>query len=188
MLSLYSPQSMLLNLACAEMMAYYNIPHCGTSGGSIGWGADLMSGSIAWANHLTSALGKVGLAPFVGNNFDSLAFSPASVVYAAEIIQFARAFGAGFSLQPEAIGLDEIMAMGPGAGYLTSQSTLKNFKAYMQSSRVWPMLSLEKWQEKGCPKAGEVLRRHTDTLLHEIAPPDDHPQILASGEEFIQNV
>ena len=186
MLSLYSPQSMLLNLACAEMMSYYNIPHCGTSGGSIGWGPDLISGSILWANHLTSMLGTVGLVPFVGSHFDSLVFSPATVVYAAEIIQFARDFSAGFSLQPEAIGLEEIMALGPGAGYLTSQSTLKNFKAYMQSSRVWPMLSLDKWQEKGCPKAGEVLRQHTDTLLHEIAPPGDHPQILEGGEEFIK--
>jgi trimethylamine--corrinoid protein Co-methyltransferase len=29
--SYYSPQSMLVNLACAEMMAHYGVPHCGTS-------------------------------------------------------------------------------------------------------------------------------------------------------------
>ena len=65
-----SPQSMLVNLACAEMMAHYGVPHCGTSGGWIGWGPDLLAGSMLWANHLTGVLGKVGLVPFVGNNFD----------------------------------------------------------------------------------------------------------------------
>jgi len=35
-------------------------------------------------------LGKVGLAPFVGGSFDSLAFSPALVVYSDEVIRQAR--------------------------------------------------------------------------------------------------
>ncbi|CAB1055317.1 hypothetical protein D1BOALGB6SA_50 [Olavius sp. associated proteobacterium Delta 1] len=188
MLSMYSPQSMLLNLACAEMMSHYSLPHCGTSGGSIGWGPDLMSGAILWANHLSSTLGKIGLVPFVGNNFDSLAFSPATVVYAAEIIQFSREFSQGFSLDPEELGLDEILSMEPGASYLTSQLTLQKFKAYMQSSRVWPMLSLEKWQEKGCPRAGDILRKHTDKLLREILPPQGYEQLLSGGEEFIKKV
>ena len=187
MLSLYSPQSMLLNLACAQMMSHYKIPHCGTSGGSIGWGPDLISGSIQWANHLTGMLGCAGLAPFVGSNFDSLAFSPATVVYAAEIIKFCRDFSAGFSLDPGEIGLDEILSMGTGANYMESESTLKKFRAYLQTSRVWPKLSLDKWQEIGCPKAGDILKKHTDKLLDEILPPQDHEQILSDGEKFIGN-
>jgi len=39
--SIYTPQTMLLNVACAEMMAYYGLPHSGTSGSAPGWGADL---------------------------------------------------------------------------------------------------------------------------------------------------
>ncbi len=188
MQSYYSPQSMLLNLACAEMMTHYGIPHCGTSGGWMGWGPDLMAGAMLWANHLSSVLGSVGLVPFVGNNFDSLAFSPTTVVYAAEIIRFAREYGQGFSLEPDEIGLKEIMTLGPGANYLTSQLTMKKFKASLRASPVWPMLSLEKWEEKGRPKAGEVLRRHTHDLLNEITPPPDHDEILAVGEEFITNL
>ncbi len=187
MLSMYSPQSMLLNLACAEMMSHYKIPHCGTSGGSIGWGPDVNSGSILWANHLTSTLGPVGLVPFVGNNFASLAFSPATVVYAAEIIRFAREFSNGFSLESKAIGLDEILSLGPGADYLTSQSTLENFRSYMQSSRVWPMLSLEKWEENGRPRADEELRKYTHILLEKLTPPKDHDRLLDSGEKFLKN-
>jgi trimethylamine--corrinoid protein Co-methyltransferase len=188
MLSMYTPASMLLNLACAEMMSHYRIPHCGTSGGSVGWGPDLISASIQWVNHLTGALGKIGLAPFVGSNFDSMVFSPASVVYASEIIKFCREFSNGFSLAPEEIGLDEIISMGPGANYLTSRRTLRKFREYMRSDRVWPMLSLEQWEAMGGPQAGEILKEYTAKLLNEISPPNDYEKLLAGGEKFIRNV
>jgi trimethylamine--corrinoid protein Co-methyltransferase len=64
--SFYDPQSYAVNLACVEMMAYYQLPHCGTSGSGTGWGADLIAGGHQWSNHLTSCLGKVGLVPFEG--------------------------------------------------------------------------------------------------------------------------
>ena len=187
MLSMYTPNSMLLNLACGEIMNHYRIPHCGTSGGSIGWGPDLISGSIQWANHLTSTICQTGLAPFVGSNFDSLAFSPATVVYAAEIIKFCREFSGGFSLEGGEIGLDEIVASGPGASYLTSQMTLKKFREYTHSSRVWPTLSLEKWQDMDCPRADETLRSYTDRLLDDIEPPEDYKRLLSDGEDYIKN-
>ncbi len=186
MSSIYSPQSMLLNLACAEMMSHYNIPHCGTSGGSFGWGPDLISGGLLWANHLTGILGKVGLIPFVGSNFDSKVFSPAAVVYAAEVIRYIRALGKGFSLPVERIDLNEIGKVGPGGNYLTSPETLKNFKAYLPTSQIWPTLSLESWEEKGRPEAGEELRKYTDNLLQKLTPPEDHDKLLRHGEKFIR--
>jgi len=70
--SYYGPETMLLNLACGEMMAHYGLPHCGTSGSGGGWGADLLAADGFWLNHLTSCVGADGLAPFVGSNFDSL--------------------------------------------------------------------------------------------------------------------
>ena len=78
---------MLLNIACAEMMTHYGLPHSGTSGSGPGWGPDLLASGGFWMNHFSSLLGKVGLVPFVGGNFDSLAFSPAAVVYADEVIR-----------------------------------------------------------------------------------------------------
>ena len=183
--SYYSPQSMLVNLACAEMMAHYGVPHCGTSGGWMGWGPDLLAGSMLWFNHLTGVLGKVGLVPFVGNNFESLAFSPATAVYAAEIIRFAREFSAGFSLDADEVGLAEIINLGPGGNYLTSDLTMQKFRDQSPLSGIWPMLNLEKWQKRDRPKAGRILREYTHNLLTEINPPADHDRILAAGEEFI---
>ncbi len=185
MASYYTPQSMLLNLACAEMMSHYGIPHCGTSGGWMGWGTDLMASSMLWANHLSGGLGKVGLIPFVGNNFDSLAFSPSTVVFAAEIIRFIRAFGQGLTLDGEDLGVEEIVDLGPGANYLTSPSTMKHFRQLSTLSEIWPTLSLEKWNAQGRPDAGRILREHTHRLIHESRPPEDRDDVLAAGEAFI---
>jgi trimethylamine--corrinoid protein Co-methyltransferase len=75
MASFYDTTSYLLNLACAEMMAAYALPHCGASGSGIGWGPDLVASGHQWMNHLLSCLGDVGLVPFVGDVLGSKAFS-----------------------------------------------------------------------------------------------------------------
>ncbi len=80
----YDPITYLINLACAEMMASYGLPHCGTSGSGMGWGADVITSGHQWANHLLSCMGKVGLVPHVGDALGSTTASPAIIVYANE--------------------------------------------------------------------------------------------------------
>ena len=185
--SYYTPQSMMINLACAEMMHHYGVPHCGTSGGWMGWGPDLMAASMLWANHLTSVLGKVGLVPFVGNNFDSLVFSPTTVVYAGEIIRFSRELAKGFSLDPEELGLEEIIQMGPGANYLSSDLTMKKFRDQPGFSKIWPLVNLEAWEQQNRPQAAKVLRQKTLDLMNQARPPEDHDLILEKSEAFIND-
>ena len=96
MVDFFDPQTMLLNLACAELMAHYHIPHAGTSGSANGFGADLIASEALWINQLTSCLGKVDLVPFVGGSFGSKVFSPTVVVYANEVIELSRQFAKGF--------------------------------------------------------------------------------------------
>ncbi|MCP4648083.1 MAG: hypothetical protein GY852_10200, partial [bacterium] len=122
--SLYTPTSYLLNLACAEMMEFYEIPHCGTSGSTSGRGADLLASENLWLNHLSSCMGKIGCAPFVGGNFDSMAFSPSTVVLSDQIIGKAKAFVKGFTLTEESVNHQEIARVGHGGNYLTSEQTL----------------------------------------------------------------
>jgi trimethylamine---corrinoid protein Co-methyltransferase len=113
--SYYGPETMLLNLACGEMMAHYGLPHCGTSGSGGGWGADLLAADGFWLNHLTACIGTVRLAPFVGGNFDSLVFSPAAAVYADQVIGQARRFADGFALDPAAWGWPRSIRSGRAA-------------------------------------------------------------------------
>lgn len=183
--SFYDPQSYLVDLACADMMAAYQLPHCGTSGSGMGWTADLVAGGHQWFNHLVSCIGKVGLVPFVGDNLGSKAFSPSIVVYANEIIEQVRLFAGGFALDDAAVDLDEMEQIGPGGSFLTSDLTLKLFRRAYHHSRIFPRHSLEKWQARGSPEAGELLRRYTQQLLADLQSPEDHADLMARGESFI---
>lgn len=182
--SFYEPASYVIDLACAEMMAHYGLPHCGTSGSGMGWGADLISAGHQWLNHLVSCSGKIGLVPFVGDNLGAMALSPAIIVYANDVIEQARLFARGFELNDETVGLDEIAQVGPGGDYLTTRRTLRLFRqAYHRG--LFVKLTLEDWESRGSPDASQVLRQRTAELLATAPPPADHDEILARGSEFI---
>jgi trimethylamine---corrinoid protein Co-methyltransferase len=183
----YDPHTVLMNAACAEMMAHYNIPHAGTSGSGSGWGADLAGGGLVWLNHLVSLLGRAGLAPFVGGNFGSKVFSPALAVYSNEVIAQARRFAQGFALDDAALGLNEIEKAGPAGSFLDSDTTLRLFRQAYYDSRIFPRWSLERWQQSGQPRLEDLLRQYTVKLLAESPAPGDHDEILATGEAFIRD-
>ncbi|MBW1866238.1 MAG: trimethylamine methyltransferase family protein [Deltaproteobacteria bacterium] len=185
MMSLYTPHTMLLNLASAEMMAHYDLPHSGTSGSATGWGPDLLASGTFWMNHLTGCLGKVGLAPSVGGNFDSLAFSPATVIYANQVIRQARLFSAGFRVDDEAVAMEEIASIGPAGNYLMADSTCKLFRKFDYSNEIWPGLTIEQWQAEGEPRADDLIRKYTRQLLADLSAPKDYEELTAKGEAFI---
>jgi trimethylamine--corrinoid protein Co-methyltransferase len=110
------------------------------------------------------------------------------VVYANEVIEQARRFASGFQLDDSNVALDEIAQSGPGGHFLTSDLTLKRFKEDYYASQVFPRLSLESWQDKGRPEALGFLRERTRQLLSESTPPDDHDDLIARGEAFIQDL
>jgi trimethylamine--corrinoid protein Co-methyltransferase len=188
MINFYDPQSLLLNLACAELMAHYRLPHCGTSGSGTGWGPDLLASETCWMNHLTSTMNKVGLAPFVGDTLTSKAFSPTNVVYNHEIIEQALRFARGFELSDETAGLGEIDQVGPGGNFLSTKSTRAHFRTAYYTSPIFPRYSMEKWQAAGRPQAIDLLREHTRQLLAGLQAPEDHDELMARGEAFIKRI
>ncbi len=185
--SFYSPHTLLLNLACAEMMAHYGVPHCGTSGSSNGWGADLLSATTLCTNHITSCLGKVGMVPFVGGCFDSIVFSPEMVVYADDFICQSETFAHGFSIDDEMVGLDDIDMLGPKGNYLMAALTGKFFKSSQFPTKIWPFLSIDKWKKREEPSAARVLKEKTCHLLENLTLPEDHEALLTKGESFLKN-
>jgi trimethylamine---corrinoid protein Co-methyltransferase len=182
----YDPQTFLINLACAEMMAHYRIPHAGTSGSGEGWGPDLMAAGILWTNQLTSVLGKVGLAPFVGSSLNSKAFSPALTVYGDDVIGQARLLAQGFAVDEASLGVAEAIEQLRQEGhFLISPTTLERYRgAY---SGLFPHIGLEKWEEDR-PKAEHLLRERTVALMAEAKPPDDHDEVVARGEAFLSKL
>ena len=188
MANFYDPISYLINLACAEMMAFYRLPHCGTSGSGMGWGADLISGGHQWANHLTSCLGKVGLTPFVGDNLGATTISPALIVHADEVIAQARRFAGGFELDAASFALDDVVEVGPGGNFLMAASTLEHYRNAYFESGMFPNLTVEQWAQQGNPRADERLRRHTQQLLDGLSAPDDRDDLTGRGEAYIDSI
>jgi trimethylamine--corrinoid protein Co-methyltransferase len=186
--SYYTPTSYLLNLACAEMMDLYEIPHCGTSGSNNGRGADLPSSGNLWLNHLSSCLGKVGCAPFVGGNFESMAFSPATVVLSDQIIGEARKFANGFKLDDESVNLREIDNVGHGGNYFTSEQTLASLGELSNSEALWPPMSLDVWKSQQMPTARQELMDTTKELCSKAeCASEEAIDTIKKGEAYINN-
>jgi len=188
MLNFYDPQSFLLNLACAEIMAHYKLPHCGTSGSGTGWGMDLIADETYWMNTLTYVLSEGGLAPFVGDSLGSKAISPTTIVHVHEIIEQALSFANGFQLDDAQAVLEEISRIGPGGSFLSSLSTLKNYKSGYFVSNIYPRWSMEHWQAKGKLEARQILREKTQALLADIPTPEDYDGLMGRGREFIDSL
>jgi trimethylamine--corrinoid protein Co-methyltransferase len=188
MANFYDARSYLVDLACAEMMEHYGLPHAGTSGSGVGWGVDPIVGGHQWLNHLLSCLGKVGLAPFVGDILDSKAFAPSIAVLANEIIAQARLVAGGFALGDDVVGLNEIQQAGPGGSFLISPTTLARFRNAYYQSEVFPKLTMEEWLVQGSPRAAGLLRTYTQRMVEEAPPPADHEDVLARGEAFVRAV
>lgn len=188
MAGFYDTTSYLLNLACAEMMAYYGLPHCGTSGSGIGWGPDLVASGHQWINHLLSCMGTVGLAPFVGDVLGSKAFSPTLLVYADEVIAQARRFARGFPAEEAGAALSEIAAVGPAGSFLTTDTTLAEFRSAYFKSGFFENLRLDTWQTNGRPQAVDRLRQYTQHLLNDLEAPESRDEIVARGEAFISTL
>jgi len=188
MANFYDPLTYLLDLACAEMMASYRLPHCGTSGSGMGWGADVIASGHQWTNHLLSCLGTVGLAPFVGDTLGSTTMSPAVVVYANEVIAQTRRLAAGFAADDGAVALDDIAEVGPAGNFLMAASTLEHFRTAYFQSEIFPNLTVDDWRQQDRPRAGERLRNHTHQLLEDLEAPEDHADLIARGEAFIRTI
>lgn len=189
MSSYYSTSSYLMNLANAEMMNYYHIPHCGTSGSSSGRGPDLLASGDLWINHLTGCLGKVGMAPFVGGNFDSTAFSPATVVLSDYIIAEARKFSKGFVLNDASVNLEEIHSIGHGGNYLTSEQTLASLYDNVSINNFWQSMNHDTWNELGNPKTEKFLIDHAKELYKQAEElTSTLSDQIKEGEQEINNI
>jgi trimethylamine--corrinoid protein Co-methyltransferase len=185
--SQYTTSTYILNLACAEMMDFYEIPHCGTSGSNNGRGADLLASGDLWLNHLSSCLGKVGCAPFVGGNFDSVAFSPSTVVLSNQIIGEAREFARGFELSQKTVNIQEIKGVGAGGDFFTTDQTLSSLSTWGQKEALWSPKGLEEWKAEKMPTAEKDLIEATYALYDKAKNASEELRDeLRKGEEYIR--
>ena len=184
----YDSHSYLIELACADLMSFYRLPHIGTSGSTMGYGADIIAAGHQWLNHIVRCMGKGGLAAFIGCNFGGKVFSPNVIVFANEVIAQARRFAQGFEMDDSDDILKEIAKAGPGGNFLTSDLTYNRFREAYFHSDIFSMLTLEDWQAGGCPQADALLRRYTTKIISGLKTPEDHADLMVKGLEFIKKL
>jgi trimethylamine:corrinoid methyltransferase-like protein len=109
-------------------------------------------------------------------------------VYSAEVIEQARDFAAGFVLDEDSLGLEEITAAGPGGYFVDSERTYRMFRTAYHTSRIFPRWGMEKWSDEGRPQAEKYLRERTLHLLDNLQPPEDATDLISRGEEMISNL
>jgi trimethylamine--corrinoid protein Co-methyltransferase len=105
-----------------------------------------------------------------------------------EIIEQSLRLADGFQLDDAQAVLDEIAKVGPGGNFLSSPSTLKNYKDGYYVSGVYPRWTMERWRTKGQPSARQVLREKTQSLLADLSAPDDYEDLVGKGTEYIKNL
>ena len=91
-------------------------------------------------------------------------------------------------LGDEFMGLGDVEAIGPGGNFLGTDLTLKHFRDAYYASDMFPNMTFERWQELDKPRAMDKLVTNTTQLLVSLSPPDDHAEVLAKGEKYIQTI
>ena len=97
-------------------------------------------------------------------------------------------FASGFALDERALAIEEIAKVGPGGHFLETVLTLERFRRIAFNSEIFPHLTLEEWQARGCPKTDELLKEHTIRLMADSKGPDDHEHLMQKGEAFIKKL
>ena len=149
---------------------------------------DLIAADTYWMNTLALMLTRGGLVPFIGDGFAGKSISPNTVVHMNEVIEQALRFAQGFQLDDAQAVLDEIAKVGPGGSFLSSPSTLRNYKTGYYNSPLYPRWNMEKWQAAGQPEARQVLREKTQALMQDLSALEDCEALVRKGEEFIRSL
>jgi len=124
----------------------------------------------------------------VGSNFDSVAFSPATVVLSDQIIGKARNFARGFTLSDETVNLQEIHNVGQGGVFFTSEQTLAMLAEPSTGNDIFQSLSLESWKAQNMPTAeDELIQASRDLYAKAAKASEDAMDIIYKGEAFINS-
>jgi len=84
------------------------------------------------------------------------------------------------------LDLDTILDRGPGGSVLDSELTLSSFREAYYESELMSRLSPEEWENRGRLRFEDLLRNHTCQFLEDQELLDDHDELLAKGEAFIE--
>jgi trimethylamine--corrinoid protein Co-methyltransferase len=93
-----------------------------------------------------------------------------ALVIANEIIRMVRFLGSGIDISPTTLALDAIARVQPGAGFLTDDHTLENWKWAQWKPVIMDRNRFQRWEDLGGKDAYERANEYAKKLLKEHQP------------------
>jgi trimethylamine--corrinoid protein Co-methyltransferase len=165
MVSVYgAPEFQLARVMAAEMGRYYQLPVWGYAGHSDSKVLDGQAAADAQFSVLVALLAGTHLNHDVGYLESGLTGSPEMMVLTDEIISQTRHFARGVRVDPEALAVDVIHAVGPGGEFLSHDHTMAHWRELWLPG-VFDRQRLGPWEEKGARRLEDRVREKTVALL-----------------------
>jgi len=172
-----SPEWSLGMAAWTDMARYYVLPVWGYAGASDSKVVDTQTGIEATFSIMSAFLSRCTLNHDIAYIEYGSTSSMEMLVIADEIISMVRRFMCGVPVNKETLALEAIARIRPGSGFLSDESTLKNFRDSLWMPQVIDRKRYELWESAGSKdmsaraneKAREILSKHTVPPISEEA-------------------
>lgn len=153
------PESTIANIVTAQLARFYGVPFSGHAGltsaklpsaeagaqKAFSAVATLLAGGNLWLDAGLLAIDEV--------------YSPIQLVLDDEMLGALERLLHESPVTPEALGIETILSVGPGGGYLDRDHTVEFMRRELWQPSVWTRSMLGPWQEAGMPLDVDIARQ-----------------------------
>ncbi|MEJ2166206.1 MAG: trimethylamine methyltransferase family protein [Desulfobacterales bacterium] len=164
-----SIERQILNAAISQLAQHIHVPNYNLAGVTDAKIPDIQAGyEKAFGLGLTALAGSNYIHHAAGRVKDGVAYE--QYVIDNEIIGMAKHAARGIQVNAETMAIDQIIAAGPGANYLTHEHTLKFLRDEFYHPLISDRRERKAWEDNGGLDTRERARREARKILAEHRP------------------
>ena len=187
--ALGGPEVGLLNLATAQLARHYKIPCRGTGGNSDSKVVDVQAGLETALGILQAAYAGVNFIYDSAGSLDgSITTSYEKIIVDNEICGMVSRVLRGIEVSEETLAVDEIVRVGPSAGYLGTPFTLAHFRKEHYIPELLDRKAMDTWEATGRKDMAQAAREKARWILRNHVPKPLEKDIFSEGEAFVKKV
>ncbi len=177
-----SVERQILNAAITQLAHHINVPNYNLAGVTDAKIPDVQAGyEKAFGLALTALAGSNYIHHAAGRIKDGVAYE--QYVIDNEIIGMAKRAVRGIRVNEETLAIDQIVAAGPGANFLTSDHTMKFFKDEFFQPQISDRKARPAWEDAGSLDCRERARLEAQKILKNHRPLSIPPAVDAQIRE-----
>jgi trimethylamine---corrinoid protein Co-methyltransferase len=160
-----SPDAAMNYCAMSELARFYKLPNFTEAGCSNAPVPDAQAGMEASMGLLLNQLCGANLVHDVGYLDGGKTGSLPFLAMCDDFISAARYIGAGTAVNPETIGVDNIVGVGPSGHYLGEEHTMKHFRSEIWMPTIFNRMMYETWEQLGSKDCFDLAREKVKAIL-----------------------